>query len=314
MALETQDNAAAGWTTFNDDQDNAASGWTTFNDDQENRHADDTAELSPSALLLRRLEEAPDSIVAELLDDGEDLIQEFRSGNACLVQRLCMPESLRILVQHIIWEPEEGVSPERARRRSHTAAELLVTCQSNGRSGLGGDDDDSVGARLADAFFAPLSIPAAGDSSASSSGSAWDLLWTLLLADEGSSGSAAWHVLAGYFCSTVSALWSRRRAEVAACLRARGPPQVLKSFLRLLDVRCIAELLVSLLCVEVPEQLVFPMDGLLQELLEGTEAVDNLAFVINSFLAQACHGRLFDGALVVQQISSPEVLVALMDQ
>ncbi|CAJ1397180.1 unnamed protein product [Effrenium voratum] len=246
------------------------------------------------------------STVEELLDEGDSLLQEFRSGNPKLVERLCNRESVRSLVEHAT-RLVECESEERMRHRSHTAAELLAFC------GPGSAEDDSWKLKVIHVFF---------DTDAHGTTDLMDVLWGFLLdvpPDSAEPLSPSWSVLAGYFCGVMAAVWHKCPGKVMDYLRTRGQEHVFNTFLRFLDTRCVAELFMALICVHHPDVRLFPVDGLMLRLVqrfssgEG-EADENLALVLKTLLVQACNNRIFFAEDVVQQTSSPQVVHTLVDK
>ena len=101
--------------------------WETFREEEVDLSAKVALEALNPALWQNPALQDPVTI-AELLDEGDTLLQEFRSGNEQLLERLCTPDNLRSLVEHATQPQSQGVPEERLRHRSHTAAELLAMC------------------------------------------------------------------------------------------------------------------------------------------------------------------------------------------
>eukprot|EP00930_Biecheleria_cincta_P036917 TRINITY_DN25300_c0_g1_i1.p1 TRINITY_DN25300_c0_g1~~TRINITY_DN25300_c0_g1_i1.p1 ORF type:complete len:740 (-),score=136.24 TRINITY_DN25300_c0_g1_i1:22-2241(-) len=268
----------------------------------------DVLDASASTFSDSCLQECVPGSVEELLDEGERFLQEFRWSSAALLNCVCQPDAVRILVEHVVREPGEDLPLERTRRRCHTAAELLASCALEGGPLEDGTENGST--RLIQIFFA------------NSDSELLDLLWSFLFDDVPADlEKASWNVLAGYFCSSAAALFSRRPEELVEYLRGRGPDLLLEQFLRCLSPRCMAELFTSLLCAEVPQKVIVPIDGLLFRLVEclGNDALpgcdaENIALSINTLLSQACGYRLCYAGAVLEQISSPDIAERLVQQ
>ena len=278
--------------------------WETFREEE----VDPSAKVALEALnpaLWQNPAQDPVTI-AELLDEGDSLLQEFRSGNEQLLERLCTPDSLRSLVEHATQPQSQGVPEERLRHRSHTAAELLAMC------GQGSAKDDQWKLRLLNLFIVE------------SDSSLLDFLWGFLLDIPVDPSLSSWNVLAGYFCNVVMALLHHFPSKVAGYLRTRGDA-VFSNFMFFLGTRCIAELFVTLVCLtDVEEKPLFPAEGLMIRLVQqfsgsrpdGDDANENLALVINTMLCQACFtpDRIPFPHAVIQQMSSSEVIGTLLDK
>lgn len=273
--------------------------WECFREDDEIE-----TKLALEAFLPVSEVQVSDSI-DELLDQGDHLLQEFRGGNAALLERICTTESLRTLVVHATQpqrqlESGEPLSLDRLRRRSHTAAELLALC------GPGSAQDDHWKLRVLQLFWEDATL--------------LDLLWGFLLDLPVDSSTSSWNVLAGYFCGVVLALFHHLPGQVIGYLRTRGDA-VFANFMLFLGTRCIAELFVALLLTESEEGMLFPLEGLMIRLVEqfqgarpdGDDADENLALVIKTLVSQACHGLRF-GAAILEQISSANVVATLLDK
>lgn len=291
------------------------SGWECFQEEVPPAAADAVVELldgSTSTVSASCLEEAVPASMEELLDEGDRFLQEFRWSSAALINCVCQPDAIRIIVEHVVREPREDdevVPLERARRRSHTAAELLASCSLEGNPMEDGSENGST--RLVQLFFAN------GDSEL------LDLLWGFLLDDAPADRERpSWNVLAGYFCSSAAALFSRRPEELVEYLRSKGPELVFEQFIRCLNPRCMAELFANLLCAELPQRLIFPIEGLILRLVDclGNDAVpscdaDNIALCINTLLlSHASANRLCYASAVLEQISAPEVVERLVQR
>lgn len=287
--------------------DEGPSEWETFREEdvdlQSARVAFETLTPVLEASVTAAAGAALAASLEELLDEGETLLQEFRSGNEQLLERLCTTESVRSLVQHATRPPCEGVPPERLRHRSHTAAELLAMC------GQGSAKDDQWKLRLVELFFAENGM------------GLMDLLWGFLLDVPVDTSLASWNVLAGYFCNVVLALLHHFPNKVAGYLRDRGDA-VFTSFIFFLGTRCIAELFAVLICLDIEGPPVFPVDGLMIRLVQqfsgvrpdGDDADEHLALVIKTVLSQACSNSITFACAVVEQMSSNEVLGTLLDK
>ncbi|CAE7204452.1 unnamed protein product [Symbiodinium sp. CCMP2592] len=106
-----------------------AAGWETFRDESFDE-VPLLIEPPPPPPLAREVEEV--GSLEELLDQGESLLQEYRSGSPTLIDRLCTPQNVCVLVDHATKQPSEGVPPDKARLRSHTAwspANQLFGCK-----------------------------------------------------------------------------------------------------------------------------------------------------------------------------------------
>lgn len=247
-------------------------------------------QVSPLSPIDRRLDEVPDCSIEELLDEDE-LVPEFRAGNARLIERICHPDALRRLVECVTREPREDLPEDCRCRRPYVAAELL-TCNTE---------------RIFEAF----ALPGSGDE-------ILGLLWSFM--DSPAARPAA-PALAGYFCSIATSLFARRPVEMAGYLRQHCPSELLEHFLERLELRCFAELLAHLLCAEVPSHLVFPHVGLVQRLAacfnddECPCAVhEHAAFLLDHLLARACVGDLCYSGELLRQFTVPGVVTALVDR
>ena len=278
--------------------------WETFREEEVDLSAKVALEALNPALWQNPALQDPVTI-AELLDEGDTLLQEFRSGNEQLLERLCTPDNLRSLVEHATQPQSQGVPEERLRHRSHTAAELLAMC------GQGSAKDDQWKLRLLNLFI-------------ESDNSLLDFLWGFLLDIPVDPSLSSWNVLAGYFCNVVMALLHHFPSEVASYLRTRGDA-VFSNFIFFLGTRCIAELFVTLICLtDVEGGPLFPAEGLMIRLVQqfsgsrpdGDDANENLALVINTLLCQACFtpDRIPFPHAVIQQMSSSQVIGTLLDK
>lgn len=287
------------------------SGWECFQEELPPPPADAVVgvlDASTSTLSASCLEEAVPGSMEELLDEGDRFLQEFRWSSAALINYVCQPDAVRILVEHVVREPREDLPLECTRRRSHTAAELLASCALEGSTME--DGTENGGTRLVQIFFAT------GDSEL------LDLLWSFLLnAVPTDLEKPSWNVLAGYFCSSAAALVSRRPEELVEYLRGKGPELLLEQFIRCLSSRCMTDLFISLLCAENPQKLIFPTEGLILRLVDclGNDALpgcddDNMALSIGTLLSRACGYRLCYAGAVLEQMSSPDVAERLVQR
>lgn len=213
--------------------------------------------LSP----LEQLLQSPDCSVEALLDE-DDIIQEFKSGNDRLLQRLCQLDACRSLIDFITHDPPEEASDQRCFRYPFVSVELM-TCGSP---------------QLLQFFVSP-----------DSSDVLLNELWSFVEVCEPSEINPT---LAGYFQRAVAAILSRHTLEMVEYLRKRGADALLERFLERLHLRSLAELFARLLCVENPQQLLFPVDNLVLRLLKRLEdpglmsdTQENISLIIQELLA-----------------------------
>ncbi|CAE7202330.1 unnamed protein product [Symbiodinium natans] len=284
-----------------------AAGWETFRDESFDE-VPLLIEPPPPPPLAREVEEV--GTLEELLDQGESLLQEYRSGSTTLIDRICTPENVCALVDLATKQPGEGVPPDRARLRSHTAAELLSLCS----PGAEGTQDEPCKLRLSQAFFV--------NGSHGTSANPLEALWSFLLDARLDPRKSSWTVLAGYFCHIALALYHRCPDQVIEYLRRCGPEQVLESFLHFLGTRCVAELFATLLCTPDAERGLFEVDGLILRLVDhlsgdvapSEDANENVSLVLKTLLCQACSKKLYFASAVVDQMSSAVVVERLVSK
>lgn len=274
----------------------------------------DSSLASPSDGNLPSLLEDSTSIDA-LLDEPE-IVQECRSGNIRLQERLCAPEALRVLVEYITSEPL-GVPEMSARRRPYVAAELL-SCDCLLEAlllSLEPAPDPAL-----PSLVPPLSAP---HECASVAGpSVAHILWGFL---DSEPGAATAPVLAGYFCAIAASLFLRGPEKVALFLQHRGAVRLLERFVLWLEFRCVAELLTLLLCGAGPQQ-VFPSDSVVGPLLEclgaprhawlnGSTAKEHAALVLDALLSRAVEGDLHHGGEeLLVCLSAADIVTSLVQQ
>lgn len=282
-----------------------AAGWETFRDESFDE-VPLLIEPPPPPPLAREVEEV--GSLEELLDQGESLLQEYRSGSPTLIDRLCTPQNVCVLVDHATKQPSEGVPPDKARLRSHTAAELLSLCSPS--PGAEGNQDEPCKFRLSQAFFVN-----------GTAAKPLEALWSFLLDAQLDPGKSSWTVLAGYFCHIASALYHRCPDQVLEYLRQSGPDQVLECFLRFLGTRCIAELFATLLCTPDPEGL-FQVEQVILRLVNhlsgeappSEDPNENVSLVLKTLISQACAKKLYFASAVVDQMSSAIVVERLVSK
>eukprot|EP00927_Polykrikos_kofoidii_P085498 TRINITY_DN931_c0_g1_i1.p1 TRINITY_DN931_c0_g1~~TRINITY_DN931_c0_g1_i1.p1 ORF type:complete len:1044 (+),score=194.98 TRINITY_DN931_c0_g1_i1:44-3133(+) len=272
-----------------EEEDGGGTFWSTFGGPERG-----APELSP----LEKLLENPNCSVEEILDQ-EEVIQEFKYGNAALVARLCKPDGMRTLFEFITTEPPTGARQARCFRYPFVAVELM-TC------GAG-------------QFLKVLSSPENPELS--------DALWGFL---ETTPADEVNPVLAGYFARTVGALlanWRSAGAELAKHqmdlfveqLRQRFVDTLFDRFVERLHLRSIADLFAGLVCAEQQEHMVFSVEGLADKLVtrladehSETGAEENVAVITIGMLSQ--RDKIFFSEDLLQQLTSTRVVNVLVDQ
>mmetsp|Transcript_26405 Transcript_26405/g.48272 ORF Transcript_26405/g.48272 Transcript_26405/m.48272 type:complete len:731 (-) Transcript_26405:45-2237(-) len=91
--------------------------WSTFTQ---------SSEVAKETCLEKALEDDPLGCSVAFLLDEEDIIQEFKTGNDVLMQRLVQEDALKFLIELLTEEPPEGASAKRCYREPFVASELLA--------------------------------------------------------------------------------------------------------------------------------------------------------------------------------------------
>jgi len=256
--------------------DGAGSFWSTF------AGQSGVASLSP----LEQLLQEPNCSVDALLDQ-EDIIQEVKSDNKELLDRLTEADALQLLIEMLTCDPPDDAPQARCYRRPFIAAELVT----------------GANTRLTEALVKSEKHLAT--------------FWGFL--DRAAEQPDMNPVLLGYFGRVATTLVIRHAAEVTEYLRKSGAEALLQKFLCGLHSRSIAELFARLLCTEQPSQMLFPVGSLVLRLLSQlqkddptSDAHENISLIVLELLTQkdtACIGND-----VLKQLAGQEAVQMLMEQ
>lgn len=270
----------------------------------------------PSSHLNLLLEEDADALIdsdgathenrvsiVDILDE-DDITQEFEIGNPLVLDRLCTPEAVRVLLHLVtqgcigggqsLAEDLDCQPMDRISRRRPCIAGGILNSQSSSTERLLGVFEQPEGSDLL------------------------DLLWSFF--DQPPSQIAP--VLAGYTCSTAATLLAKRPAQVTEHLRQRDVNRLLDRFLCLMESKSCAELLACLLYAEDASKVVFPAEGLPRRLVAcfdleagfDSSELEHMVWLVNVIVARSCMGVLCVGRQILREFSAPELVTTLIDQ
>jgi len=266
-----------------------------------------SSEVDTEACLETILQENPlECSVAALLDE-EDIIQEFKTGNDMLMQRLVQKDALEFLIQLLTEEPPEGASEKRCYREPFVASELLAC--------------------------GTTKLTKTMTSGSSTSLHLLDLLFRFLVETASRTRVNPERVnptLVGYFSRVVCALADAHPEQIETFfVFGDRKENVLTALLACLRWPSLAELLKNLLCRE--HQTGLPSKGLIIRLLrclkallepgaeqseEGVEAVaENVMFVMQEvfeYEERYCDPSV-GGFQITRQITEPEAVDILVE-
>eukprot|EP00929_Paragymnodinium_shiwhaense_P099769 TRINITY_DN615_c0_g2_i3.p1 TRINITY_DN615_c0_g2~~TRINITY_DN615_c0_g2_i3.p1 ORF type:complete len:2840 (+),score=775.02 TRINITY_DN615_c0_g2_i3:113-8632(+) len=244
---------------------------------------------------LEKLLDNPGSLIEDLLDE-EDIIQEFKAGNAKLLQRLAEVSEVEALIDFMTKEADEDASQSRCYRFPFVSVELFA---------INAGHFFDVMARHSDLFLR---------------------FWRLILETPAEDVNA---VLAGYFARAAASMLHGKRGDdmVALIQDLQLVDRVWEGFMARLHSRSLAELFVTLLCGEgeKPMQL-FPkanVEGLAADLLkvprceadvdwDGLEAdkLENITILVTMLLDQ---GNSFYDGIFLRSFHERATLEKLVD-